>query len=232
MDPARPAPAAGGTLYVVATPIGNLEDIGLRALRLLGEVDLVACEDTRQTVKILNRHGIRAKMTSYYQARERQKAPALLQALEEGRNVALVSDAGTPGISDPGFPLIREAVRRGIRVVPVPGPCALTAALCASGLPTDRFLFVGFPPPKPLALRKWLAGLRDEKGTLALFLPSRKARTFLEAVLEVLGNREMVIAREITKVHEEFRRGSAEAMLAGADESLARGELTVLIHGR
>ena len=232
METGRPEPAARGTLYVLATPIGNLEDIGLRALRLLGEVDLIACEDTRQTVKILNRHGIRTKLLSFYQARERQKAPAILQALEEGRNVALVSDAGTPAISDPGFPLVRDAVRRGIRVVPIPGPCALTAALCASGLPTHRFLFVGFPPPKAGALRKWLSALRDEEGTLALYLPARRARSFLEAVLEVLGDREVVIAREITKIHEEFRRGKAQALLDGADEALGKGEMTVLIHGR
>jgi len=232
MDPSRPAPAAGGTLYIIATPIGNLEDISLRALRLLREVDLIACEDTRQTVKILNRHGIRNKLMSFYQARERQKAPDLLQALEEGRNVALVSDAGTPAISDPGFPLVRDAVCRGIRVVPVPGPCALTAALCASGLPTNRFLFVGFPPPKAQALRKWLRSLQDEEGTLALYLPARKARMFLEAVAEILGNREVAIAREITKIHEEFRRGTAKALLDGADETLGKGEMTILIHGR
>lgn len=232
MASAPPPRAARGTLYVVATPIGNLEDIGQRALRILGEVDLIACEDTRQTVKILNRHGLRTKLTSYYQGRERQKTPAILRALEEGRDAALVSDAGTPAISDPGFPLVRDAVRAGIRVVPVPGPSALTTALCASGLPTHRFLFVGFPPPKPEAMKKWLAGLKEEEGTLALYLPARKARRFLEAVLEVLGDREVVIARELTKVHEEFRRGTASSLLAGADHTLEKGELTVLIHGK
>ncbi|MBN2206708.1 MAG: 16S rRNA (cytidine(1402)-2'-O)-methyltransferase [Candidatus Aminicenantes bacterium] len=232
MEPAPPVPAARGTLYVVATPIGNLEDIGRRALRVLGEVDLIACEDTRRTVKILNRHGIRAKLTSYYQGREKQKAPVILRALEEGRDVALVSDAGTPAVSDPGFSLVRDAVRKGIRVVPVPGPCALTAALCASGLPTHRFLFVGFPPPKAEALKKWLKALEDEEGTLALYLPARKVRRFLEAVFEILGDREVVLAREITKIHEEFRRGTVKELLETADDVLEKGELTVLIHGR
>jgi len=170
MEASGSAPRPRGTLFVTATPIGNLEDITLRTLRVLREVDLIACEDTRQTVKILNKYGIRKKLMSYYQARERQKVPVVLQALEEGRDVALVSDSGTPTLSDPGFPLVREAVRRGFRVVPVPGPCALTAAICASGLPTHRFLFVGFPPPKREAMKKWLRALQEEEGTLILYL--------------------------------------------------------------
>jgi len=219
-------------LYIVATPIGNLEDVTLRALRILREVAFIACEDTRQTVKLLNKYGIRNKLVSYYQARERQKLPGLLQALEEGRNVALVSDAGTPGVSDPGFPLVREAVRRGLRVVPVPGPCALTAALSAAGLPTNRFLFLGFPPPKPAALKKWLLALRDEEGTMIVYLPARKAGIFLEAVQEVLGDREIVLARELTKIHEVFLRGTTRALLERSDESFFKGELTVLMSGK
>ena len=232
MDASGPAARPRGTLYIVATPIGNLEDVTLRALRILREVAFIACEDTRQTVKLLNKYGIRNKLVSYYQARERQKLPGLLQALEEGRNVALVSDAGTPGVSDPGFPLVREAVRRGLRVVPVPGPCALTAALSAAGLPTNRFLFLGFPPPKPAALKKWLLALRDEEGTMIVYLPARKAGIFLEAVQEVLGDREIVLARELTKIHEVFLRGTTRALLERSDESFFKGELTVLMSGK
>jgi 16S rRNA (cytidine1402-2'-O)-methyltransferase len=232
MDASRPAARLRGTLYIVATPIGNLEDVTLRALRILREVAFIACEDTRQTVKLLNKYGIRNKLVSYYQARERQKLPGLLQALEDGRNVALVSDAGTPGVSDPGFPLVREAIRRGLRVVPVPGPCALAAALCAAGLPTNRFLFLGFPPPKPAALKKWLLALRDEKGTMIVYLPARKAGVFLEAVQEILGDRDVVLARELTKIHEVFLRGTARELLERVDDFLFKGELTVLINGK
>jgi 16S rRNA (cytidine1402-2'-O)-methyltransferase len=232
MEPSGPPSRPRGTLFITATPIGNLEDISLRALRILREVDFIACEDTRQTVKILNKYGIRKKLISYYQARERQKLPALLQALEEGRSVALVSDAGTPAISDPGFPLVREAVRRGLRVVPVPGPCALTAALSASGLPTHRFLFVGFPPPKLEAMKKWLRALHDEEGTLILYLPARKAAVFLGAVEEVFGQRELVVAREMTKIHEEFLRGTAKAIRDEAVKTLVKGEMTILIQGK
>lgn len=232
MEASGTAPRPRGTLFVTATPIGNLEDITLRALRVLREVDLIACEDTRQTVKILNKYGIRKKLMSYYQARERQKVPVVLQALEEGRDVALVSDSGTPALSDPGFPLVREAVRRGFRVVPVPGPCALTAAICASGLPTHRFLFVGFPPPKREAMKKWLRALQEEEGTLILYLPARNAGHFLEAAQEIFGEREIVIAREITKVHEDFLRGTAKTILERSKESLFRGEMTILIHGK
>ena len=137
-----------GRLFVVGTPIGNLEDITFRAVRVLGEVTAIACEDTRQTVKILNRFGLKKPLLSYFHPREGQRIPEIIGLLKEGRDVALVSDAGTPGISDPGFPLIREALREGIVVVPVPGPAAVTAALSAAGLPTHRFLFLGFPPPK------------------------------------------------------------------------------------
>jgi len=140
-----------GRLYIVATPVGNLEDITLRALRVLGEVAAIACEDTRQTIKVLNRFGIKKPLISYFQPKEGRRVPEIIRLLKEGKDVALVSDAGTPGISDPGFPLIREALKEGIPVVPVPGPSAVTAALSASGLPTHRFLFVGFPPPKKTA---------------------------------------------------------------------------------
>jgi 16S rRNA (cytidine1402-2'-O)-methyltransferase len=229
METGPSGPRKKGVLYVVAPPIGNLEDVTRRALRTLGEVEAVACEDTRQTLKLLTRHGIRKRLISYYRPRENQRLPEILRLLESGRDVALVSDAGTPGISDPGFPLIREALRAGIRVVPIPGPCAATAALSAAGLPTHRFLFVGFPPPKRAARRKFLAALREEEATLVIYLPTRKLGEFLEDVPETLGDRSLVIAREMTKIHEEFIRGKVEDIKRRLASREAKGEATVLI---
>jgi 16S rRNA (cytidine1402-2'-O)-methyltransferase len=221
-----------GTLYVVATPLGNLEDVTLRALRVLREVEAVACEDTRQTIKLLNKYEIRKRLISYYQFREKRRVPEIIGILEAGKDVALVSDAGTPGISDPGFPLIREALLRKIRVVPVPGPSALTAALSAAGLPTHRVLFLGFPPPKREATKKWLASLAGEEGTLVLYLPLRRTAEFLGLVLETLGDRPIVIAREMTKIHEEFIRGKTSEIAASAGTRVLKGEATILIHGK
>jgi 16S rRNA (cytidine1402-2'-O)-methyltransferase len=220
-----------GRLYIVGTPIGNLEDITLRAVRILGEVAAIACEDTRQTVKILNRYGIRKPLISYFQPREGQRIPEILRLLEEGKDVALVSDAGTPGISDPGFPLIREALKKGVAVVPVPGPAAVTAALSAAGLPTHRFLFAGFPPPKATGLRKLLESLAREEATLVFYLPTRRTTEFLAAVLEVLGDRRVVVARELTKIHEEFLRGTASELAASLSSRVLKGEATVLVEG-
>lgn len=220
-----------GRLYVVGTPIGNLEDITLRAVRVLGEVAAIACEDTRQTVKILNRYGIRKPLISYFQPREGQRIPEILRLLEEGKDVALVSDAGTPGISDPGFPLIREALKKGVAVVPIPGPAAVTAALSAAGLPTHRFLFAGFPPPKATGLRKLLESLAREEATLVFYLPTRRLTEFLAAVLEVLGDRRVVVARELTKIHEEFLRGTASELAAALGSRTLKGEATVLVEG-
>jgi 16S rRNA (cytidine1402-2'-O)-methyltransferase len=229
---ARPAGASGkGTLFIVSTPIGNLEDVTLRALRILKEVEAVACEDTRQTIKLLNAYDIRKRLISYFQPRERQRVPEIIALLKSGKDVALVSDAGTPGISDPGFPLIREALKEGLRVVPIPGPSALSAALSASGLPTHRVLFAGFPPPKKEATRKLLASLKDENATLVFYLPVRRIPEFLAAVLETLGDRRIVIARELTKLHEEFIRGTASELLEAAGKRTFKGEATVLIHG-
>jgi 16S rRNA (cytidine1402-2'-O)-methyltransferase len=227
---------AGGTrppgrLYIVGTPIGNLEDITLRALRVLGKVEAIACEDTRQTVKLLARHDLKKRLISYFHPREGQKVPEIVALLRSGRDVALVSDAGTPGISDPGFPLVREALRAGIPVIPIPGPSALTAALSASGLPTHRFLFLGFPPPRKAGLLKLLASLKEEKGTLVFYLPLRRTAEFLEAVETILGERRVVLARELTKIHEEFIRGTAGELRRGLAERVLRGEATVLIEG-
>jgi 16S rRNA (cytidine1402-2'-O)-methyltransferase len=220
-----------GRLFVVGTPIGNLEDITLRALRVLGEVAAIACEDTRQTLKILNRHGIRRPLISYYQPHEGRRIPEILRLLEEGRDVALVSDAGTPGVSDPGFPLIRAALKEGITVVPIPGPSAVTAALAASGLPTHRFCFAGFPPPKRTGLRKLLGSLSREEATLIFFVPTRKLPEFLAAVFETLGDRKVVVARELTKIHEEFLRGTASELAAALGGKALKGEATILVEG-
>lgn len=220
-----------GTLHIVATPIGNLEDMTFRAVRVLKEAAVIACEDTRRTAVLLARYEIRGRLFSYYQPREGQKIPVLLNMLKEGKDVALVSDAGTPAISDPGFKLVREAVKAGIRVVPVPGPSALTAALSAGALPTDAFLFLGFPPPKSAARRKALAALKEMDATLIFYLPGRKLADFLDAVLEILGDRPVVIAREMTKLHEEFLRGPASELAVTAKSRPMKGEMTILIGG-
>ena len=220
-----------GTLYVVATPIGNLEDITFRAVRVLKEVDLIACEDTRQALKILNRHEIRKELVAFFESRERERLPRILERLRRGQSVALISDAGTPAISDPGFRLVREAVREGIRVVPVPGPSAFAAALSAAGLPTHRFLFLGFPPPKLEAARKKLLSVREEEGTLVFYLPGRKLADFARLVNDALGTRTMVVAREMTKIHEEFVRGHPGEILQYFDNKQIKGEICLLIQG-
>jgi 16S rRNA (cytidine1402-2'-O)-methyltransferase len=221
----------GGTLYIVATPIGNLEDITFRAVRVLKESAVIACEDTRQTLKLLNKFDFRKELISYYQPQEKRKLPLLLDILRSGKDVALVSDGGTPGISDPGFRLVREALAAGIRVVPIPGPSAAVTALCASGLSTHRFLFAGFPPPKKEALRKCLAALAGEDATLIFYLPARKATDFLGAVLQTLGNREVVLARELTKIYEEFIRGKAADVVKLIENRELKGEVTLLVAG-
>lgn len=221
-----------GTLYIVATPIGNLEDLTFRALRVLNEVAAIACEDTRQTVKLLTKYGIHKKLISYYQPREGQRIPRILGLLEGGEDVALVSDAGTPGISDPGFRLIREALKLGFKIVPIPGPSALVAALSASGLPTHRFLFLGFPPPRRERAKKLLQSLGGEEATLIFYLPLRKLDEFLELAEDALGDREAVVAREMTKIHEEFLRGKISKLREYTKTTALKGEATLLIGGR
>jgi 16S rRNA (cytidine1402-2'-O)-methyltransferase len=221
----------GGTLYVVATPIGNLEDMTLRGIRTLKEAAVVACEDTRQTLKLLNRYGLKKPLLSYYQPKEGRRIPEILGLLKSGKDVALVSDAGTPGISDPGYRLICAAVEADIRVVPIPGPSAVAAGLSAAGLPTHRFLFLGFPPPKTQACRRLLEGLKEEVATLVFYVPARKILGFLAIAREALGERKAVIAREMTKLHEEFLRGGL-GELADTARFTARGEATLLIEGK
>jgi len=223
---------SAGTLYVVATPIGNLEDITLRALRVLREVDLVACEDTRRTGQLLKAHGITARTTSFFEHNERWKGDRLLDELRSGRNIALVSDAGTPGISDPGFRLVRDARSEGLPVVPVPGPSAATAALSVSGLPTDRFLFVGFLPPRRGARRRAIEALRTRSETLVLYESPVRLPETLADLAEALGDRSAFLCREATKIHEEYLRTSLKDLAREASERDAlRGELVVVIAG-
>ncbi len=221
-----------GQLFIVATPIGNLEDISLRALQVLREVDIIACEDTRRTRKLLAHFQIKKPLISYFHPREKEKIPLLVRKLKQGQKVALVSDAGTPGLSDPGFLLLQAALEENIQIIPIPGPSAITTALMASGLPTHRFLFVGFPPPKKKAIERLLESLQKEKGTLVFFLPARKLAQFINLVAETLGDRQMVIAREMTKVHEEFIRGKAKEIIARLEEISSKGEVTILIRGQ
>lgn len=220
-----------GDLYVVATPIGNLEDLTFRALRTLGEVSVIVCEDTRWTRKLLNKYSIKKKLISYYHPKESQKIPQIISLLKQGKDVALVTDSGTPGISDPGYPLIREAITQGIKIIPIPGPAAITAALSVAGLPTHRFLFLGFLPPKKEATKKLLVSLKNEKATLVFYLPTRKLLSFLDLTRETIGNRQIVIAREMTKIYEEFLRGTTEELLKKLEEKKLKGEATVLISG-
>ena len=218
-------------LYLVATPIGNLEDITLRAVRVLKEADQIACEDTRQTQKLLNHYGIATRTVSYHEHNELTRAPELVLDLEGGARVALVTDAGMPGISDPGFRLISLAIRHHIPVVPIPGASAFLAALVASGLPTDSFRFSGFLPPKSGQRRQMLESIKASPRTQVFYEAPHRVKEAVEDVVEILGaERQLVIAREVTKIHEEFLRGRAgeilETLNARGD---IRGEITLLI---
>ena len=228
--PAAPAPGqVTGTLYVVATPIGNLEDVTLRALRVLREVDRIACEDTRRTRTLLARHDIATPTTSYFEHNKRWRGRELLSMLAEGRSIALVTDAGTPGISDPGFLLVRDARAAGIRVVPVPGPAALVAALSAAGIPADRFVFDGFLPIKPGRRLNRLRALRELRTTLVLYESPHRIAATLEAIREVFGDTELSVGRELTKQFEEIVSGPPSAHLARLQAGPIRGEFTLVI---
>src|SRR6204780_2781801 len=224
-----PTDAGTGCLYVVSTPIGNLEDISLRALRVLKEADVIACEDTRQTLKLLSHFDIAKRLVSYHEHNELTRAPEIVIELERGAKVALVSDAGTPAISDPGYRLVSLCLRHGIQVVPVPGASALLAALSESGMPIEEFVFAGFLPSRPTERRKKLRELGAEQRTLALYEAPHRLLDTLEAALEILGNRPAVIAREVTKVYEEFVRGHIEDLVAAATKKPPRGEVTLHI---
>ena len=218
-----------GTLYVVATPIGNLADITHRAIQTLKDVDLIACEDTRHTRKLLQHFGIDTKTLSYHEHNEAERGLELIQKLKEGTDIAVVSDAGTPAISDPGFKLLREAIENEINVVPIPGPSALITALTAAGLPTDEFFFAGFLPSKTTARQARLRELNSVPGTLIFYeAPQRLSATRKDA-LEALGERHAVVARELTKLHEELRRGRLSELAAHYSHEEPRGEIVVLV---
>jgi len=228
-ETSNPDPALHGHLYLVATPIGNLEDITLRALRILKEVDQIACEDTRHTLKLLNHYDIRKPLVSYHEHNEITRAPELVLAMENGSSIALVSDAGMPLVSDPGHRLVTLAIRHHIPVIPIPGPAALLAALSASGLPNEEFLFVGFLPARSGERRRALEHLRIEERTIIFYeAPHRIAETVADA-LAILGNRPACIAREVTKLHEEFRRGKLFDLVQSLGDHPAKGEITLLI---
>ena len=220
-----------GILYIVATPIGNLEDITLRALRVLKEVDVIAAEDTRHTQILLNRYGIRTPLTSYHEHNEKSKARQLISRLQQGEKIAVVSDAGTPAISDPGYRLVMEAARAGIRVIPIPGACALAAALSAGGLPTDRFVFEGFLSGKKQQRREQLRALSGETRTLIFYEAPHRVTETLKDLGEIFGDREIVLAREVTKIHEEFLRGRLTDMAQQIADRDIKGEITLLVGG-
>jgi 16S rRNA (cytidine1402-2'-O)-methyltransferase len=218
-------------LYLVATPIGNLEDFTLRALRVLKEVELIACEDTRHTRRLLDHFGVNKPTISYHEHNEQKRADELVERMLGGESIALVSDAGTPGISDPAYRIVTAAIERGVAVVPVPGATALIAALIASGLPTDSFLFAGFLPSRKQARRAKLEELKPERATLVFYEAPHRIRETLVDAREILGNRQATLARELTKLHEEFIRGSVSDLIAHFESHEPRGEMTLVIAG-
>jgi len=222
---------SSGILYIVSTPIGNLEDITLRALRVLKEVDRIAAEDTRRTRQLLSHYGIHKPLLSYHEHNRRMREESLLEELRGGRNIALVTDAGTPGISDPGENLVRRAVQESIPLVPIPGPSALVAALSVSGLPTQSFLFYGFLPSKPPARQKFLLSLKDSLETLIFYESPRRLRSFLEDTFRILGDRQVMVAREMTKLYEEVYRGTVSEVLKELGEEEIKGEVTIVLRG-
>lgn len=225
----RESEHSGGRLYLVATPIGNLEDISLRALRILKEVDWIACEDTRQTLKLLSHFQIRKPLESYHEHNEMTRAPELILRMEEGGRIALVSDAGTPVISDPGHRLVSLCLRHKIPVIPIPGPSAIVAALAACGLPSEEFTFLGFLPGRPTERRRRLRQIASEPRSLVLYEAPHRVRATLRDALEVLGDRQAVVARELTKIHEEFLRGRIADLVQRLEETEPRGEITLII---
>jgi 16S rRNA (cytidine1402-2'-O)-methyltransferase len=220
-----------GTLYIVATPIGNLEDITLRAIRILQEVRLIAAEDTRHTRILLDKYRISTPLTSLYDQNEAKKSDLLLARLQKGEDIAYVSDAGTPGISDPGYILVRKAIARSILVVPVPGASALITALSVSGLPMDSFVFLGFLPAKQARRRQLLVSLQQEKRTLVFYESPRRLLSSLQDIEALLGERAVVVSREMTKMYEEFLRGPAGRLVAALGEGAIRGEVTLIVAG-
>ncbi len=221
-----------GTLYIVATPIGNLQDITLRALETLRRVDRIACEDSRQTGKLLHAHQIDKPLTSLHDHNERQRTPALLEELRRGRSIALVSDGGTPLISDPGWRLVHDAIAEGLPVSWIPGPTALIGALVLSGLPAERFIFEGFLPPKSAARRKRLEAFRGEARTVVVYESPHRLTKTLADIREILGDVPVACARELTKMFEEVRRGPVSEALAHFEQHAPRGECVIVFSAR
>ena len=217
-----------GVLYIVATPIGNLDDITYRAVKVLSDVDLIAVEDTRHTLKLLNHLEISKPLISYYKETEKVKSKIIIEKLKDGKNVAVVSDAGTPGISDPGCEVIKEAIKEGIKVVPIPGACAAINSLICSGMDTKQFFFIGFLSTKNKEKRDKLEEVKNIQGTLIFYEAPHKIMDTLKMMLEVLGDRQISIGRELTKIHEEFIRGSISDVLEKLEP---RGEMVVIVEG-
>lgn len=220
-----------GKLYICPTPIGNLEDITLRTLRILGEVDLIACEDTRHSIKLLNHYEIKKPLTSYHEHNIKEKGPELIQKLLDGKNIAIITDAGMPGISDPGEDIIRLAIEEEIQVIGLPGPTASITALVVSGLSTDKFVFEGFLPSKKNQRLKTLEELSDEKRTIIFYESPHRLLNTLEGMLEKLGNRNIAIARELTKIYEEIYRGDFEGAIEKFSTDRIKGEFVIIVEG-
>ena len=220
-----------GELYIIATPIGNLKDITLRAIEVIKSVDFIVCEDTRRAKVLLNSIGVEKKLVSYYTYNERQRAQEIISALKSGSSAGLISDAGTPGISDPGYLLIRKAIEEGIKVVPIPGATAFVAGLVVSGLPMDEFVFAGFLPHKKKRKKK-LEKLSEEERTVVLYESPHRIIKTLEEIRQYFGEREIAVARELTKVHEEVIRGKVSDVLEKLKSSNAKGEFVIVISGK
>lgn len=222
----------GGTLYVVAMPIGNPGDLSPRAVRVLGEVRLIACEDTRRAGRVLAEHSVRTRTTSYFEHNEERRAPEIVARMSAGEDVALITDAGTPTISDPGYRLVRAAIEAGIRVTAVPGPSAVAAALSIAGLPTDRFVFEGFPPSRPGERHRFFGRIAREQRTIVLYEAARRLAETLAAMASVFGgDRPGVVVRELTKTHEEVARGTLAELAKRFGEDRALGEVTLVVGG-
>ncbi len=221
-----------GILYIVSVPIGNLEDITLRALRILKEVDLIAAEDTRHTKKLLNHYGIHKPMVSYHEHNETQMDKLLITKLSEGANIAIVSDSGTPVISDPGYTIVNACIKEGIKIVPIPGPSSLLASVVVSGFPLHNFVYEGFLPPKKIRRIKKLVSLSDEKRTMVFFETPHRLVKSLSDLLEIFGDREIVIANDLTKMFEEIYRGTISNAIQKYCESKPKGEFTLVVKGK
>nr|NJM04121.1 16S rRNA (cytidine(1402)-2'-O)-methyltransferase [Desulfobacula sp.] len=225
-------PISYGTLYVVATPIGNLEDMTFRAVSILKQVDLIAAEDTRHSKRLLDHYGIDTRMISCHEHNEADKIPLFIAHLKNGLSLALISDAGTPTVSDPGYPLVRAAAKESIPVLPIPGCSAVIAGLSVSGLPTDTFYFSGFPPKKTGKLKQALESLKDQKATLIFYESPRRIKILIQTLIQILGDRQACLTREVSKIHEEYLRGNLSEILEILDgKEVIKGECSLFVQG-